>query len=338
MTKFKKAYNLKIAVAFLIGVLFSYTVAYGNSPDLLRGQLMGSSVDNRQRLAGGWYAIAVNSLLDREGITSDLKHSFSEMTDSSVKLFRFILAEEDPRRRIAANYLSIAGHHKGLTFENALLANYCSNYPSMRFRYSQYWDMYGLTQLARAIKNIEIGNKMPLTEKENNGYIFKYRRTDRINKGKNRDNITGCPEAIWQLQLFKDNQYLGRIGFNFHEEFGKIIVSICNIQGAEDTKTELDEFAEVFSRLFGIELVEMVKKDMPLLFPDKEIIFRGSQALSNGEANSVIYKMTFRRTKIPYYKSGRRMVKEELNIKDRKDKHKTTEPLTEIHLPIKSCL
>jgi hypothetical protein len=312
MEKIKKAYTLKITVFFLIGLFLFSIAASGNPDSCLRGRLLGNDAEGRERLTSGNYDLFVNSLLDREGITSNSNGYFADIWDSSIKLFRFIVDEKDPRTRIAAHYLLIPELYKGLSFENALLATYCSDYPSMRFGYSQYISLPSLIQLIRAIKNIEIGSRLPLTEEEDRGYSFKYKRTNKITMGRDANKVTGCPEAVWQLQLFKNRQYLGRIGFNFHEEFGKIVVSICNIQGAEDVKAELEKFKLLFEQHFGIELVEKLKKDLPLLFNEKEIIFRGGQ--SSEDTNlSAMYKMTFRRTKIPFYRTGKRMLREILN-------------------------
>ncbi len=72
---------------------------------------------------------------------------------------------------------------------------------------------------------------------------MKLARTERITRGTDRQGITGCPEALYQIQLFKQEKYVGRVGFNLHHE--KVWrVTIANLQGIPGGCPEYLEFLE----------------------------------------------------------------------------------------------
>ena len=87
------------------------------------------------------------------------------------------------------------------------------------------------------LANIELGNayesvwKAPAPPQD---YGFSLKKTDSAGKEKDGDGLPGLPEALWQLRLYQAGKCLGRIGFNFHSENGKVIVSIVNIQGVQN--------------------------------------------------------------------------------------------------------
>lgn len=253
--------------------------------------------------------LLISKILDREGIQSKVTHKYYDMIDASIKLFQFVLSDTDPRRRIASHYLSMQTKNKdGLTFENALLAQYLSDFPSMRSRYSKYFDNQSITHLARALKNMEIGEQF-LNYEENEGeYRFSFKRTNKLTKGTDGFGVTGCPEAVWQFQLFQKRKYLGRIGFNFHVENNSIIVSLVNIQGAKNVKTELNNFKKKYGIPFNLFLVKKIKHKIINTLKDKNIIFRGGYYFGGENAPHAMYRMTFRIEDISYFEPGQKMI------------------------------
>ncbi|MFA9288519.1 MAG: hypothetical protein ACEQSA_01425 [Weeksellaceae bacterium] len=161
--------------------------------------------------------------------------------DASEYLFGVLLMDpSDPRLTLAQAYHDTKERvrFKPQHFENALLAIYLSDKPSFRNRYSGFTSEENLRHLCRALHNLgsfhEIGEIF--TESQNNeigieGIDMQLAVTHSVNLGCNAQGITGCPEALYQLQMQWDGHYIGRIGFNTHLENDKRIISVTNIQG-----------------------------------------------------------------------------------------------------------
>lgn len=237
----------------------------------------------------------VDSLTPRNATISDL-HS------ASIFLFKHILHPAEARWRLAYKYARLKADRafEPVNLHNALIARYGSKIHSYQTRYANtYIGLQNVTHLARALANIEIGHNLfstiDRTKELGNGFRTQFERTQSISRGKDKRGVTGCPEALWQLQLYGNETYLGRIGFNFHREGRKPILTITNIQGAEGKGEELARFRKNFSSRFNEYLTEEIKRIFGAHFEIRGIV--------NPEKNSAMYAMTFRKYRIPAFPS-----------------------------------
>jgi hypothetical protein len=245
-----------------------------------------------------------SQILKREGT---VKHKYlanlSELHDASIFLFKQILPQGDPRWHLAQKYADLAKktNFLDINFENGMRANYASKSIGRNKAFGHAVTFTPqVRQLARTLKNIEIGmsliyKRAPLKHKQ---FSIVFERTNSIMRNADSKGITGCPEALWQLQLFKEGKYLGRIGFNFHQEGLKVIVSIANIQGVSskinpEAKKELQTLKDQEGDNLGEFLIKKLKSQLGPKFE-----YRGVHTTDN---NLVQYKMSFRKAKIPEY-------------------------------------
>lgn len=255
----------------------------------------------------------IDSALDREGITGATvltAENYQPLTDATIKLFRFPLHADDPRARLAVHYLQMKHLiHKPMNFENALLADYLSlKNPSTRFGYSQYIGLPPLVQLARALRNIEIGSQLAQGDRESGVYLHRLAQTNKITRGSDRLGVTGCPEALWQLQLFTGQRYLGRIGFNFHDNHEKTVVSITNVQGGpKGVKADIESYEKHMDAPFGAALIELLRKKLAHELPHKEFQLHGRIYFEKDAQDKPyrVYRRAFRRAHVPVVKGGR---------------------------------
>lgn len=250
--------------------------------------------------------VILHSIFNREGtdIKPSKKVNISDLHSASVSLFKHVLAKNDVRWRLAYQYSRLLKEKKvtPLNLENAMQAIYLST-KARSSRGASYLTAKTLTHLARALNNIELGSELlgrlsPLVE-IGKGYNLLFEKTKMIRRGKDRRGVTGCPEALWQLQLYHKNEYLGRIGFNFHLEDGKIIASITNIQGAEGQLKMLDKAEEDLGEAFGSFLIKKLKE-----FLKEEVEYMGIRDLSHlgkkaGKKRTALYRMSFRKANVP---------------------------------------
>ncbi len=257
---------------------------------------------------GGIYGHVVDATLNREGIHAWPKASLTEsdLHGASIYLFKFILAKSDPRWRLASAYADLKKgvRMEPLNMENAMLATYASDYSGHRGKYSVYNSLEQVTQLSRAIKNIEMGSERARIFRERvtlkNGYELQFERTRSIQRGKDSRGVTGCPEALWQLQLYHNGNYLGRVGFNFHMEKDSAehnIVTIANVQGVGG---EFGRHRDVLKikEVFRTDLGGLLCRKLTEILGD-EFEYRG---VLNKEQNVVQYAMAFRRAKIQVFR------------------------------------
>ena len=187
-------------------------------------------------------------IFDEEGISTQSSlppfiRKPDRLINASEYLFGFLLSDGDPRWHLVEGYLDAKDRtrFRGLHFECALRAIYLSEWPSYRNRYRSYPNEQNIRQLARAIINLaafsELSNIMAeVLSGTHEKLTIEFARTNKISLGTDARGITGCPEALYQLRLFRKEKYMGRIGFNVHLEQGKAIFSIVNIQGIPNGK------------------------------------------------------------------------------------------------------
>ena len=157
---------------------------------------------------------------------------------AAIDLFRFLPELPDPRWSIAlswtrARQLGIRPIHE----EVSQSAIYLSLKPGYRNGYSSFQSEPNLRLIARASVNLASLDQVKRRYCQSNSI----RRTsdiqhvlaitNKITRGTNPDGTTGCPEALYQIRMQRNKDYLGRAGFNIHTENGAQVVSISNIQG-----------------------------------------------------------------------------------------------------------
>jgi hypothetical protein len=243
-----------------------------------------------------------HEVFNKEGVDS-LKPrniTISDLDSASIFLFKHILHPAEARWRLAYKYARLKADRafEPVNLHNALIARYGSKKHSHQTRYANtYIGLPNVTHLARALANIEIGHNlfsnMDRTREIGNGFRTQFERTQSISRGKDKRGVTGCPEALWQLQLYHKGAYTGRIGFNFHREGKKPVLTITNIQGAEGKEGELSEFRKKFGKRFNDYLISEIKRVFETHFE-----IRG---IANREKNAAMYAMSFRKAKIPVY-------------------------------------
>ncbi len=237
-------------------------------------------------------------MFQREGIAERKKvnPNISELHDASIFLFKHILHPEDVRWRLATKYAELKKevHLSPINLENGLRANYASRTIGRNKAYGAgITGQLHVVQLARAIRNIELGQehfawRKPIPFK-NPKYQIRFAKTDQIEKKTNRHGVSGCPEAMWQLQLWRKEGYLGRVGINFHSEGKDNIITVANIQGADGKKEQQLGFKHEFGKNFGDALVEKVEEIFGPGFKYRGILQAGK--------NEVQYRMAFRKAK-----------------------------------------
>lgn len=176
--------------------------------------------------------------------------------NKSIDFFKHILDDNDSRWAIVLAFEEAREQSKfsKMNFENALQAVYLSRVPSYRNEYSRFTREPNLRQLCRAIQNVacwpdlkqsyqQIHYPTPFPESPE---VF-LAKTNKLTLGTDSRSVTGCPEALYQLQMFDDDYFVGRIGFNVHVEGETPIISIANIQGIPDGKELYDYWEETFA-------------------------------------------------------------------------------------------
>ncbi len=251
----------------------------------------------------------IDNLLDIEGVDKEAPEEVnrSRFDQLSKKHFRVLLDKEDPRWRLVYKMarLEKEGILKGEHFEHGLRADYLSEHQSIRRGFSRYTDHITITQLARTLANIEIGNEVAKLLNEsvymNNLYKTIYEPSMiGFRHQVDERGVTGSQETLWQFLLLENSSEsencLGRIGFNFHIENGKRIISISNIQGAHYPEG-LKIFEEYAHKNFAEFLVSKLQKTL-----GDEYKYRGVRGRPE---NPPLYTMTFRKMGIPRYRVDR---------------------------------
>jgi len=242
-------------------------------------------------------------MFEREGLNkaplikakTKTKLNISELFDASGKLFNHVLAPGDIRWDLARKYAELKKdlNFSSFNLENGLRSVYSSRTQGENKAYEAgFVGQTHVLQLARSLRNFELGHKFVLHRSIPSvgaNYELKFAQTDSIEKKYNRFGVSGCPEAMWQLQLWSPKGYVGRIGFNFHSEGKKTIVTVANIQGAVGKKEEQLAFESKTGKPFGEVLVEGLQQTL-----GSEFEYRGALPSDN---NQTQYRMTFRKVK-----------------------------------------
>lgn len=222
----------------------------------------------------------------------------NEAVNVSLHFFRFILADKDPRWKLVHDYLALKEtvQFKPIHMENALEAIYLSDFKSYRSRYSGFSCPANILQLERAIQNVKswpwLQKRFDETNNTNSSdsIQIKLARTDSITSGKNKEGVTACPEALYQLRMFQNNKYISRIGFNIHIEDESNVISITNIQGVPGGHQINEEIKEEYGTMPYNILIRRLKL---LQESDENIIIKGLKNPLHNES-SALYNSVFK--------------------------------------------
>lgn len=175
------------------------------------------------------------------------------LLDTTFTLFGFIPEDSDPRWQFLMDYHEVKARtdFQPINFSNAWGATYLSDQTSYRSGFVNSINPENNLQLERALSNLSsIGevsrryDQLQDTSSDNPTMSIQYALTDRLTTDptKPKYEVTPCPEALHQLRLRFCGSYLARIGFNVHQEDGKPILSIVNIQGTPGSVIRNQEF------------------------------------------------------------------------------------------------
>lgn len=218
------------------------------------------------------------------------------LLDTAFNLFGFIPEDRDPRWRFLMDYLNVktSTNFRPINFANAWGATYLSEQASYRNGFVNSTNPTNSLQLKRAIRNLySIGDvprrfaQLPDMSIDNSLMDIQYSLTDSLTNDptKPKQEITPCPEALHQLRLWYCGSYLARIGFNVHEEDGRPVLSIVNIQGTPGGVARNQEF----NNQYGISPFNLLVKKV-LSLAEIETPYMEVRGLINPEkGNSKLY-------------------------------------------------
>jgi len=226
------------------------------------------------------------------------------LIDAAERLFGFLPNEDDERWQIASYYCQAKEKNeiKPMNFENAMRSIYLSEDISFRNAIMAYTHEPNVRQLARAVINLNhfdfLKEKFTnLNDGLNSNFKIEFSQTNRINQGTDERGITGCPEALYQLRLFDQDEYIARIGFNIHMESKTKIVSITNIQGIPGGSENYKNIVEQYGfKPFNL----LIKKLKTSLSDENNLIYRGLKNPKNEDSAS-LYNTVFKTEKIKRY-------------------------------------
>lgn len=244
----------------------------------------------------------VSHVADETGIPSlqllPLLHKHEGLIQGAERLLTFVPEASDPRWRLVNQYVSLLDNNslkpRAVEWECSLRSIYLSDLPSYRNDYSRYKSLENVRHLARALRNIEVHSSLTelfaeqATQSEA-GLVLSLATTDRIMLGTNGNGVTGCPEALYQLRLHHPatGQYLARVGFNFHQEWDKYVLSITNVQGVPGGQ-------ELYAEL-GIDPFHQLIGKLQHVFSDRPAETWQVRGLRNPLRNAALYNTLFKR-------------------------------------------
>jgi len=161
------------------------------------------------------------------------------VVDTAYNLYGFLPADGDERWGWLARYVNVRENvgFKAINFANAWSsALYLSSTPSYRVGFVNSINPENNLQLSRALDNLshyqELKHRFLATSGDFSEFDFRFTRTDRLNHEPDKERpVTPCPEALYQVQLYEDDEYLARAAFNVHLEGELAVLSVANIQG-----------------------------------------------------------------------------------------------------------
>lgn len=204
---------------------------------------------------------------------------------AAIDLFRFLPELSDPRWSLAymwasARQLGVKGIHE----ESSQLAIYLSHTPGYRTGYSSFQSEENFRLISRATINLSsiqyVRHRFSQCSPPDR---FQFALTNKITRGTNRDGTTGCPEALYQIQL-RISRYLGRVSFNIHQESSVKVVSISNIQGVPDAQVDYARYEDHFGENPFVELAKFVKS----MFPSMSVRGIKNPKINPGFYNTVL--------------------------------------------------
>lgn len=184
-----------------------------------------------------------------------------DLIEATFQLFKFLPEDSDERWLFLQRYHEVksATNFKPVNFSNAWGATYLSHVQSFRSGYVTTLNEENNLQLARALDNLSELNKVPervvsncdSTMYDGTDYKLQLAITDQltVDPTKPKPEITPCPEALYQLRLFRAGIYIARVGFNLHaagENHGTGVLSITNIQGRPGARQEYQRYEDQF--------------------------------------------------------------------------------------------
>ncbi|MFH1200126.1 MAG: hypothetical protein V1708_03605 [Candidatus Micrarchaeota archaeon] len=259
----------------------------------------------------------LDRILTHEGIDREPPKGakLPDLHGESLRVFHTILHESDPRWRLVYQHLRLREEgilrplreeHNGRHYESALRAHYLSKYFSVRHGFGEYRSLEALRQLARAVVNLDVGSKeapkFDALAQPGKGYRIELVRTNRYDHGKDEIGWPACPEALWQLRLYRGKAPIGRIAFNFHVDGGRKVVSVTGVQGIESQEERWRQAGENLAEKFGAGsfLVKRLKEALGTGFEYRMVKPQQPQNRKGSyESLRVLYEMTARGAKIP---------------------------------------
>ncbi|HRF28603.1 MAG TPA: hypothetical protein PL051_03125 [Candidatus Saccharibacteria bacterium] len=238
--------------------------------------------------------------LERPGLQKDL-----ELLDAAFSFFDFLPEDDDIRWPLIATYAAVmhVTRFSRLNFENAYRAKYLSAEASYRSGYKTTMSDENNLQLARALSNLAsksdvrdgFNNLMAAEGDLDDDIELRLALTDRlsVDPTKAMRAVTPCPEALYQLRLFQDGEYIARTGFNIHREAGARVLSIVNLQGVPGASAKYEAFRERFGKPAFNYLV-----DRALNLFDDDTIRRG---IVNPKGNTKLYWAAFEAEGVPHF-------------------------------------
>jgi len=172
--------------------------------------------------------------------------------DAAFDAFGFLPHDDDPRWSFLERYAEISARvgFKAINFANAYgRAVYLSDVASYAVGFVTSYGDENELQLSRALDNLghkyDVHDRFAASSDDFSDFDIRLALTDRLSTDPTKAPraITPCPEALYQLRLFVDGEYLARSAFNVHHVDEAVIQSVVNIQGTPGSVARNAAFA-----------------------------------------------------------------------------------------------
>lgn len=204
----------------------------------------------------------------------------SELHSVSIALFGFILETGDPRWKTIEDYVSIRRPKTRLPTQ-------------VEARVSMDTAIYlGPKSVNQELDHASVNMAMIGFAKLENNFppdiiVRPHTTESQARNFKSELGVTACPEALHQLLLIYQGRYQGRVGINHHRHEGQHVISVANIQGVPDTKSQITEF----SGKHGVSPFNFLLKLVKKLYPSANIL--GLKNPKNRDSAG-LYNMAFK--------------------------------------------